>query len=187
MKLIYILTVFTLASCASNKEFSHRINDSGRDIRYFSIDLARMDVFSERTARLGAPPGISAIWPSSKVHRIEIGDNLQCISVGSPGSTVEFAVKRPLKAGSEYKCLETSFRISRCFDYCKAAIIEIFRPFSGNVPGSYKASMYVDACRGVIILSAASDLAEGIPLSAQLLRGEVGILADPDYPKCRSI
>jgi hypothetical protein len=60
------------------------------------------------------------------------------------------------------------------------------RTLSGNAGGTYKASMYVDNCRGVIILSAVSNLAEGIPLNAQWLRGEVGILADPDYPKCRS-
>jgi hypothetical protein len=112
-------------------------------------------------------------------------DNVRCVSVGMPGNSVEFAVKRPIRMGEEYKCLRTSFRVSRCFDDCKGAIIEILRPLSGNAVGTYKASMYVESCRGVIILSAAFDLAEGIPLSASWLRGEVGILADPDYPKCR--
>jgi hypothetical protein len=98
---------------------------------------------------------------------------------------VEFAIKRPIRTGQQYQCLETSFRVTQCFDYCKAAIIEILRPLSGNVAGTYKDSMYVDSCRGVIILGTLSDLSEGVPLNAELLQGEVGILSDPAYPNCR--
>jgi hypothetical protein len=45
--------------------------------------------------------------------------------------------------------------------------------------------MYVNSCLGVLAFSS-ENLAGRISLAAELLRGNVGILADPNYPDCRS-
>jgi hypothetical protein len=177
--------ILMLAACATDDKRHHRSSWETGEIRYVSADLSRMGVFYKGGARLGSPPGVSAIWPPAPTREIDLDESIRCLSVGTPGNSVEFAIKRPIRIGQQYQCLETSFRVSKCFDYCKAAIIEVVRLASGNLAGTYKDSMYVDSCRGVIILGTLSDLSEGVPLNAEWLQGEVGILSDPTYPNCR--
>lgn len=158
-----------------------------KEIVYLSSNLDHVAIFSKNRTRFG-PPDLTTDprWPSSRARYFEANGGVLCLSIGSETNSSEYAVKRPMKLGEEYTCSRTSFRVAECFDDCKAAIIEMNRPLSGNRSGTYKSSMYVDNCRGVIILGEASNLAEGIPLNAEWLRGEVGILADPAYPNCQS-
>lgn len=153
-------------------------------IRYMSGDLRHVATFSENSARLGAPLDLEFVWREEPSRRFETKDGAQCISVGSPGNTVEFAVKRPIMAGEGYRCLETSFQVVRCFADCRAAVIEIARPLSGNLPGTRSAYMYVDSCIGVVALSEVHNMTANIPFEAEWLRGPVGILADADAPTC---
>lgn len=155
---------------------------------YLSSDLADVAVFSKEKTRFG-PTDLTISnpdFPSSPATYFETVNGVRCISVGSSETSDEYAIKRPIKNGEQYNCLRTNFRVADCFFECKAAIIEIDRRYSGNKPGIYKSYMYIDDCRGVIILSESNDLSQGIPLNAEWLRGEVGILAHPNYPKCRS-
>ena len=92
-----------------------------------------------------------------------------------------------MNLGDEYRCRGAVFKVVRCFHECRSAIVQIERPLGrdGN-RGTIRASMLVDRCRGVLIIGEAANLAEGIPLSAIVLRGNVGILADADHPECTS-
>jgi hypothetical protein len=153
------------------------------DIKYLSSDLRHAVVFSKERARFGPRLALSPDWGSSPARFFGAGDHVQCVSVGPPGNTEEFAVKRPLKAGERYNCLTTTFRVTRCFEDCRAAAIER-RVRSGNRGGTLKSYMYVDNCLGVLVFSQVGNLAEGIPIHAPWLRGTVGILADSQHPKC---
>lgn len=110
-------------------------------------------------------------------------DNVQCVSVGRPGNTTEYAVRRPIRAGDRYTCLGASFEVALCTDGCRSAIIRVEQARAPDI-GPFRSQMYVDSCRGVLIISDTGDLAEGVPLDALLLRSPVGILADPSYPAC---
>ena len=183
MRLLYLSSLF-LASCV--QDFGpHRMNEktSKNEILYLSSDLAHAAIFSKDTAYFG-PADLTFPSPA-KYLKTNIG--VQCVSVGKSGMSIEYAVKRPLTAGESYSCLGTKFRVIRCFEKCKAAIIEMDRALSGGQSGAYHSYMYVDNCRGMLILGVVSDLQNGIPLNAEWLRGEVGILAHPEYPKCRSL
>jgi hypothetical protein len=105
--------------------------------------------------------------------------------MGIPGNTTEYAIKRPIRTGERYQCGRTSFRVIRCFADCRAAVIEYDTRFADNL-GAPEGYLYVNGCLGILAFSPTGDLAEGIPLAAELLRGNVGILADPNYPGCRS-
>jgi len=120
--------------------------------------------------------------PTSPIRRLQPSVGVQCISLGAPGNTVEYALRRPIKAGDRYSCLGTSFRVLRCFDRCNGAVVQReWRSVNGRVQ---RASLYVERCRGVVAFSHDEDMPGGIPFDAQLLRGAVGILADPDDPGC---
>jgi hypothetical protein len=122
---------------------------------------------------------------------VPAGEGVQCISIGPPDSSnsVQIAIKRPLRAGDRYRCLRESFRVIRCFQDCRAAIVEAQSPGSGNIPrrDPLKSYMYVDSCRGLLAYSVVRDMTEAMPLSAMWLRGDVGILADPRFPVCDSL
>jgi hypothetical protein len=172
-----------LGSCA--QDFGHHRpseQTSKNEILYLSSDLAHAAIFSKDTAYFG-PADLT--FPSPAKY-LETSDGVQCLSVGKSGLSIQYAVKRPLTAGENYTCLGTKFRVVRCFEECRAAIIEMDRPLNGGRPGAYQSYMYVDNCRGMLILGVVADLRNGIPLNAEWLRGEVGILAHPEYPKCRS-
>lgn len=189
-KLYLIVLLLLISSCSAYGTQSKRLTHItfGGEIVYLSSDMEHVAVFSKDKTRFG-PTNLTIVnqeWPSSPARYFDLGQGLSCISVGSEGSSLEYAIKRPIKINDKFKCLKTEFQVIRCFNKCRAAIIEIDRPLSGGRKGTLEASMYVENCRGVIILSAVTDLSEGIPLSAEWLRGEVGILADPAYPNCRS-
>lgn len=180
------IAVLLLASCASSQPAATHLSTppSGQDIIYVSSDLRHAAFFSQELARFGPRLALSADWPSSPARYFETGDRVQCVSVGPPGNTEEFAIKRPIRAGETYTCLTTSFRVTRCFEDCRAAVIERVSQVGGHSRGALTSNMYVDSCRGVLIFGYSIDLTEGIPLHAPLLRGAVGILADPEYPNC---
>lgn len=162
-----------IASFAAALSATAPLTQSDQDIVYISGDLQHVAVFSPDSARFGPRLALGTDWGSSPARYFEPSAHVRCVSVGPPGNTIEFAIKRPLRAGDRYRCLTTSFRVTRCFDRCRAAVIEIRATLT-----SY---MYVDACLGVVAIdSFADDLAEGIPHEVPLLRGRFGILADPE-------
>lgn len=182
-----VLVAFTLASCAAQ---TPAITDAStarpaQEIRYVSSDLSNAMVFSEGSSRAGHILAFSpgAVLPSS-TREVRTDDGIQCLSAGPPGSSVEYAIKRPIREGDRYTCLRSAFRVTRCFADCRAAIVEVDVPFGGGVPGTSKAYMYVDSCLGLLAWSDTGDFDEGIPLDALWLRGSVGILADSSYPEC---
>lgn len=155
------------------------------DIRYVSSDLRHVAVFSKDSARFGPRLALSPDWGSSPARYLDSPDGVRCVSVGRPGNTEEFAVKRPLKAQESYKCLTTAFRVVHCFEGCRAAVVERVSQAGGHARGTRRSHMYVDGCAGVVAFSSAGNLIEAIPAQAELLRGKVGILADRDRPDCR--
>jgi hypothetical protein len=160
---------------------------SESEIAYVSTDLRHAAVFTQQGARFGPPLLVfSPVEPFSPARYFDTADGAQCISVGPPGSTVEFAIKRPIVAGEQYRCLATSFRVVRCFEGCRAAVIEIEARLD-NDRGSLKSYIYAHNCLGVLVFSQNGDLAGGIPLDAEWLRGNVGILADRNHPACNSL
>jgi hypothetical protein len=154
--------------------------ESSQEIRYVSTDLSFVMIFSNGVAEFGIPIVIGT-YPFESV-RTE--DGMQCISMAvAGGTTAQFAIRRPIRAGAQYTCLRTTFRVNRCFRDCRAAVVEVGIPLSGG-GGRRTAYMYVDSCLGLLAYSPVQDFAEGIPLGAAWLRGDVGILADPHYPEC---
>jgi hypothetical protein len=179
MRLWYLLALF-LANCAFDFEKQRDVSRS--EIAYLSKDRANAAIFTKETARFG-PADLA--WPVFSAKHFKTEDGVQCISVGEKGTSIEFAVKRPLTEGETYSCLGTLFRVTQCFYECRAAIIEMDRELSGGRPGIYHSYMFLDNCRGAIVLSEINDFSKGIPINAEHLRGKVGILPHPDYPKCR--
>jgi hypothetical protein len=184
------LLALILISCASAGAVERRsaTSSSPAEIRYLSLDHRRAFVFSGSTARSGgieayAPVSPVVPYPSSPLRDFRTADNVRCVSVGPAGNTIEFAVRRPIRAGDRYACLGTSFEVTHCTDNCRSAIIRVERSRAPDLE-PFRSQMYVDSCRGVLIISDNGDLIEGVPLDARLLRDPVGILADPDYPTC---
>jgi hypothetical protein len=184
------LLALILISCAAPSAVERSAGASGAaaEIRYLSLDHARAMVFSGRTGRSG---GIHALGPPNPMNRpppypvreFRTIDNAQCVSVGPPGNTDEYAVRRPMRAGDRYVCLGSTFEVTHCTENCRSAIIRVERSRAPDI-GPLRSQMYVDSCRGLLILSDTGDLTQGVPLNAFLLRDPVGILADPDYPTC---
>jgi len=162
--------------------------DSGRRIVYLSVDLSSAIVFSSGRVRFGPFLVISdgAATPASAAEYLEPGEGVQCISIGPKANTVEFAIKRPIKAGERFGCVAANFRVARCFENCRNAVIEVDTPVGASKQGALRSYLYVDACLGVLAYSQTEDFSHGIPVNAAWLRGEVGILADKGYPACRS-
>src|SRR5436853_5453940 len=157
MRKLNQIIVLLVAGCSS-----YQISGKGTDtlslpkeIVYLSSDLAHVAIFSEEKTRFG-PTDLTIVnpdWPSSSARFLEAGDGMQCLSGGKGENSTEYAVKRPIRLQEKYKCSGTSFRVAQCFDSCTAAIVEIGRRLSGTAGGTRKAYMYLDSCRGVIILS----------------------------------
>ena len=181
------LVALMLASCAAHDPVvtNGTTAQPVQEIRYVSSDLRFAMVFSEGSARAGHILAFSpgAVLPSS-TREIQTDDRVRCLSMGPQGSSVEFAIRRPIRTGDRYQCLRSSFRVTRCFADCRAAIVEADLPLSGGVRGTRKAYMYVDSCLGLLAWGDTGNFNEGIPLDAVWLRGNVGILADPSYPEC---
>ncbi|HEX8064524.1 MAG TPA: hypothetical protein VF535_15085 [Allosphingosinicella sp.] len=155
------------------------------EVRYVSSDLDNVAVFSADSARIGPDLAAYEVWPSSPARYFETMNHVQCVSIGGSRGTIEYAIKRPIKPGDQYKCLKTSFRVIRCFGGCRAAVVERIYPLGGYAKrGTVKTYLYVDSCSGVLAFSQKTSLTEGIPLDAPWLRGKVGILADKGNPGC---
>lgn len=188
MRRLSALLILALTSCiAGSAESPVKSLRLDREVIYMSLDSADVAVFSKKRTRFG-PTDLTIVnpeWPAYPARHFITEDRVQCVSIGSSDNSDEYAVRRPIKLGEQYNCVRTKFRVTKCFEDCRTAIIEIDRPLSGGKPGSYQSYMYLDNCRGALILSEIADLSNGIPLNAEWLRGEVGILAHPDYPKCR--
>lgn len=158
-------------------------------IIYVSVDLQNAMIFSEERVRTGNLAALAPdILPSYPLRDISAGDDVRCLSAGPPNNSLEFAIKRPIQSNDRFECLDTSFHVTRCFERCRAALIEIQRPVrtDGSDETTLTSYMYVDACRGVVVYSTNANLAGGIPLQALLLRGPVGILADLGRSECHS-
>ena len=190
LKKIVPLLALILISCASAEPVERHaaMLSAAAEIRYLSLDHTRAFVFSGRTARSGgieayAPLSPIVPYPSSPMREFRTADDVRCVSVGPLSNTIEFAVRRPIRAGDRYTCLGSSFEVSHCTADCRSAIIRVERARAPDI-GPFRSQMYVDSCRGVLVFSDTGDLTQGVPLDARLLRDPVGILADPNYPAC---
>lgn len=185
---LFLAWLFILGGCTTvglGPDDSGAVSAS-RDIRYITGDYSNAFVFSDGEFRGGSilalrPGG----WSASVIEAVRLGEGIECLSIGTRGNWIQYAVKRPIRADEEYRCRATTFHVTQCFDGCRAAIVRADIPLSGpNPSGSYSQFMYVDNCRGVLVFSLFDIAAEGIPLSAFLLRGARGILAAPDGEDC---
>jgi hypothetical protein len=185
----WALLLLAITSCASTQPQGSdtKYLPFDKEFIYLSSDLDHVAVFSKDRTCFG-PTDLTIVnkeWPASPAIYFETSQGVRCVSIGTAENSSQYAIKRPIKTEEQYSCLGTTFRVVRCFDNCKAAIIEKGEPMSGSRGGTYNSYMYVENCRGLIVLGVVSDLRKGIPLNAEWLRGEVGILAHPDYPRCR--
>lgn len=177
-------------SCAISESAasSLAVSDDARNIIYVSADLKYAMAFSAGRVRTGNLAALAPdLLPSYPVREVAAGDGVRCLSIGPPSNSLEFAIKRPIRRGDEYRCLATSFRVTQCFENCRAATIEVRwqRP-DDDRNDTLRSYMYVDACRGLVAYSNDRDLSDGIPLQAPLLRGQIGILAEVGQPNCHS-
>jgi hypothetical protein len=171
-----------LVSCATPNSRAGLGQIRSDEIKYVSADMRHAAFFSDRSARFGSND--LAISSPLALRRSRSG-NVSCISLGPVANSIEYAIETPLKKGAHYRCRNTAFTVTQCFAECKGAIILRETALQENSRGSFLRSyMYVDACLGVLILNSSSDLAGGIPLDAELLRGRTGILADEHSPAC---
>jgi hypothetical protein len=148
-----------------------------RHVAVFTDDSGRFGEFFLELSKIASTPSPATYFEPSA--------NIQCVSVGKAGVAIQYAIKRPIRQGDEYGCLESRFRVAKCFDECRAAILEVKSPLSGGAGGFLDSQIYVDDCFGILAFSVAGDLAKGMPPNAEWLRGPVGILAHRNYPKCR--
>ena len=178
-----ILLMLMLASCASHRPAAVRFTprSAGPEIVYASPDLRHIIVFTPERVEFGPPLDFMPETRPNPPRYFEPSEGVQCVSIGIPENSIEYAIKRPIKAGERYRCGRTSFRVTRCFGDCQAAVVEVT-----DRRGIVTEHLYVNRCLGILAFSHSGDPAEGIPLSAELLRGNVGILADPQYPDCRA-
>ena len=184
------LVALATTSCASHPVAATlaTTSDVAQEVVYVSTNLDHVAIFTPESARFGDNPLAFSdiVWPSSPARYFESGDGIQCVSVGPPNYATEFAIKRPITEGERYQCLTTVFRVTKCFRDCRGAIVERVARLGAGTPGTLTTYMFVDHCLGVVILSLRpnADLAGGIPLDAEWLRGNVGILAHRNYPDC---
>ena len=188
LRLAVLLAPFCVAACALQPLdiADNKATSSLPQVTYVSSDLGHVAVFTKTGGRFGDYLALSeAAWPSSPARYFEPTHGIQCVSLGPPLSSVEFAIKRPIKQGDEYRCLRSQFHVVKCFAECRAAVVAIKSPLGNSIPGFLNSQIYVDNCLGIVAFNMGEDLTKGMPLDAQWLRGEVGILANTDYPKCR--
>ena len=130
---------------------------------------------------------MEGLYPDTAAKSFELPGGISCISIGPPGNSEEFAIKRPIKLGEKYQCLGSIFTVQKCFQDCKSAVIfrEILPSGPPRSDGSKIPSyMLVDECRGMVALNYTNDLSAGIPHNSLLLRGEVGILNTKSLSAC---
>ena len=176
-----------MVSCGQSKEAA--INEptavDHHAINYVSSDSRFVMVFSDAGFRSGNFTALDdGRWPDYPKRAVDDNAGMKCISVGVEGNIEEFAIKRPIKIGEQYKCVGTAFKVERCFEGCASAIIKRDIPLTGGRKGTLPSYMLVDRCSGMLAFSPFKDITNGIPLDAVLLRGAVGILADKNSPGC---
>jgi hypothetical protein len=173
---MFLLMLLALASPAATQAAGL---EPEREIRYISTDGLHVAVFSKDGARFGPDLALSpGIWPASPAEYLEPSPGIRCVSMGPRGAAQQLAIKRPIKAGESYQCMRTSFRVLRCFDECRSAVVRVATPLSGGRRGHLRAYMYVDSCLGLLAYSQTGNRAKGMKLDAVWLRGDVGILSD---------
>lgn len=179
-----LVLFLTLASYASAQPISEAASrPPSQEIVYASLDLSHLVIFAQDGVRFGPPLDYRPGYPPATTRYFRRNDGVQCVSIGPPGNTTEYAIKRPIVAGERYQCDRTSFRVIRCFENCTAAVIEYNSRFAEKL-GASEGYIYVNSCAGVVAFSDVTNLKKGIPLDSPLLRGHAGVLADPDYSKC---
>lgn len=180
-----VALLLMLAPTASAQPVSGAEPRSSRqEIVYTSLDSSNSIAFAEDGVRDGPPMDYSPGYPPGDYRYIKGADGVDCISMGIPGNTTNYAIKRPITVGERYRCDRSSFRVVRCFQSCRSAIIAYnSRPERIRDPEGY---LYVNNCAGVRAISQGRKLKKGLPLDAAVLRGKAGILAHPDFPKCNA-
>jgi hypothetical protein len=157
------------------------MSGAAQEIVYASADLRHVIVFAPDRVEFAPPLDFRPDSRFVPPRYFEQSEGVRCVSLGPPGNSIEYAIKRPIRADERYQCGTTSFRVARCFGDCQAAVIEVT-----DRRGVVTSHLYVNRCLGVLAFSQSGDLSEGIPLEAEWLQGAFGILADPQYPHCRS-
>ena len=158
---------------------------AAQEIVYTSLDLSHSIVFAQDGVRFGPPMDYRPESPPSETRFITGKDGVHCVSIGIPGNTSEFAIKRPIKAGERYRCGRTQFRVVRCFGRCRSGVIE-YDSRSAHKFDEPEGHIYVNSCAGVLAISHAPKLKMDLPLDTPVLRSSAGILAHPDFPKCNA-
>jgi hypothetical protein len=185
--LIFVAATLTSSVVAQLPSVPTSVFEPTEDIRYISTDLRNVLIFSRQGTRFGDLDALfPGLWPSYRAELVQPEEGVQCVLVGPRERAVELAIKRPIRAGDRYRCQRSSFRVTRCFNDCRAAIVEVEAPASGNNPalGPLRHYMYVDHCLGMLAYSVVGNIESGFPLGAMWLRGRVGVLADPRDPSC---
>lgn len=155
-----------------------------QEIVYTSLDLRHSIAFAQDGVRFGPPMEYRPEFPPGEARYIRGEDGVHCVSIGIPGNTTNYAIKRPIKAGERYRCDRTSFWVVRCFEHCRSAIIEYnSRADAFKEPEGH---LYVNNCVGVIAISQGSKLKKDLPIGTPVLRNNAGILAHPDFPECNA-
>jgi hypothetical protein len=157
------------------------------EIVYLSPDTENVAVFSPSEARFGpADLALSpGVFPGAPARYFDAGNGVDCASVGPENSAYTIAVQRPLRLGSRYACERTKFRVVRCFEQCRAAVVEVAQPIgTSRNPPTLKSYFLVNSCAGVLAMGMQKAFRRHLPFDAVLLRGERGILADRRYPSC---
>ena len=149
---------------------------------YASHDPSQFILFSGDGVRSGPLLSFLPQHPPDAARYFEPSEGVQCVSIGVSGNTDDYAIKRPIRSGDRYQCLTTAFQVVRCFEDCRAAVIQRQVQLASNRLRT--TSLYVRNCHGIIAFSNEADMAQGIPFDAMLLLSNVGILADPAYPDC---
>lgn len=184
---LWIVLALSIASChdAPSKKAIKPNTIVKHSVNYVSADNKFAMTFSDNGAKSGYIDVLQeGADPETPLKRLPDADGVACVSVGWAGNSEQFAIKRPITNGQSYKCLETTFKVERCFERCSTAIVKRDTPLTGGRKGTLPSYMLVDRCSGMLALSPFKDMANGIPLDAVLLRGAVGILADKSSPGC---
>ena len=178
----------TLCSCAPHTATGpgahpQRVVPPVGTILYSSPDPRYVMAFSPDGARSGPLLDFRPANRPEQIRSSEPSRGVRCISVGPATDPTDYAIRRPLRAGDSFECGSARFRVSRCVAECRAAVIQVEHQLGNG--RTLPSSMFVDSCLGVLAFSHEADMVNGIPFEAMMLLGDVGLLADPNYPRCR--
>ncbi|MEG3145519.1 hypothetical protein U1839_12735 [Sphingomonas sp. RT2P30] len=185
-KILLLLTII-LAACGSKSSAGAKYGDAAQAV-YISIDYAHVMVFAEHAFRTGDLHALmEGLYPNVPAKSLQLPGGISCFSIGYPGISEEFAIKRPIKLGEKYQCRGSIFTVQKCFQDCKSAVI--FREIIPSGPprsdgAKVPSYMLVDECRGMVALNYTNDLSASIPHNSLLLRGEMGIFNTKRLSAC---